>query len=196
MTSTWRLLNQELYFKSNIWHLYGGSWTKIPRSGGFALSTTPIANWKSVTVRSLQIPQLPWSGHKIHHRRGRKQDPRLSEQFLSHPTWRLHRSQNISLKHTDRSISKLKLEPSCGSQTCSWTIRTLYHRADTVVTDDLDRREEKSHVNNALAKCGYPMWALERAVKPKQKKVPPANAKLASKGPVAISYVKMYLMLK
>ena len=69
-------------------------------------------------------------------------------------------------------------------------IRTLYHRADTVVTDNLDRQEEKSHVNSALAKCGYPKWALDRAVKPKQKKAPPADSKPASKGSVAIHYVK------
>ena len=69
-------------------------------------------------------------------------------------------------------------------------IRTLYHRADTVVTDDLDRQEEKSHVNSALAKCGYPKWALKRVVKPKPKKPPPADSKPASKGSVAIPYIK------
>ena len=61
---------------------------------------------------------------------------------------------------------------------------------DTVVTDDLDRQAEKSPVNSALAKCGYPKWALDRAVKPKQRKAPPADSKPASKGSVAIPYVK------
>ena len=69
-------------------------------------------------------------------------------------------------------------------------IRTLYHRADTVVTEDLDRKAEKSHVNSPLAKCGYPKWALDRAVNPKQKKAPPADPKPGSKGSVAIPFVK------
>ena len=43
-------------------------------------------------------------------------------------------------------------------------ILNLYHRADTVVIDDLDRQAEKSYVNSALAKCGYPKWALEKAI--------------------------------
>ena len=47
-------------------------------------------------------------------------------------------------------------------------IHTLYHWVDTVVTDGLDRQVEKSHVNSALTKCGYPKWALDRAVTPKQ----------------------------
>ena len=64
--------------------------------------------------------------------------------------------------------------------------------ADTVVTDNLDRQAEKSHVNSTLAKCGYPKWALDRAVKAKQKKAPPADSKPASKG-VAIPHVKGFL---
>ena len=53
-------------------------------------------------------------------------------------------------------------------------IRTLYHRADTVITDDLDNQAEKSHVNSVHAKCRYPKWALDRALKQMQKKAPPA----------------------
>ena len=60
-------------------------------------------------------------------------------------------------------------------------IRTLYHQADTVVTDDLDRQVEKSYFNIALAKCGYPKWALKKAVKPKNKNLPLRDQNLLPK---------------
>ena len=44
-------------------------------------------------------------------------------------------------------------------------------------------------MNSALAKCGYPKWVLDRAVR----KAPPADSKPASKGSVAIPYVKGFL---
>ena len=46
-------------------------------------------------------------------------------------------------------------------------IRTLYHRADTIITDSTDRISEKEHVNKALSKCGYPKWAINTTVTPK-----------------------------
>ena len=66
----------------------------------------------------------------------------------------------------------------------------MYHRADTEVTDDLDRQAQKSYVNSALTKRGYPRWALEKAVQPKNKKPTSTESKPASKGSVAIPYVK------
>jgi len=41
-------------------------------------------------------------------------------------------------------------------------IRTLYHRAKNIVTEDADRAEEKKHVDKALGNCGYPQTALRR----------------------------------
>ena len=45
-------------------------------------------------------------------------------------------------------------------------------------------------MNSTLAKCGYPKWSLDRAVKAKQKKAPSADSKPASKGSVVIPYIK------
>ena len=39
-------------------------------------------------------------------------------------------------------------------------VRTLYHRAETVVMQWDDIVEEKRHVGEALKKCGFPDWAL------------------------------------
>lgn len=66
--------------------------------------------------------------------------------------------------HTDQYLnfqSNQPLEHKLG------VIRTLHHRANTVITDELDKTEEKQHINKALRNCGYPKWAIDKAVKPK-----------------------------
>ena len=47
-------------------------------------------------------------------------------------------------------------------------VRTLLHRADTVVTEPEDKVEELSHVKEALHNCDYCEWAVFRA-RPKEK---------------------------
>ena len=42
-------------------------------------------------------------------------------------------------------------------------IRTLEYRADTVCSTKCRVQSEKTHIKNALKKCGYPMWAFGRA---------------------------------
>ncbi|XP_072015061.1 uncharacterized protein [Amphiura filiformis] len=69
-------------------------------------------------------------------------------------------------------------------------IRTLYHRADTVVTNLQDREDEKAHVNNALVKCGYPKWALDKATEPKTHKTSDVGDKRPNKGHVVLPYIK------
>ena len=70
-------------------------------------------------------------------------------------------------------------------------IRTLYHRADTVITDSDDTTAEKEHINNALVKCGYPKWAFDRVLQPKTTK-PRTNkdSDNKSKGQVVIPYIQ------
>ncbi len=48
---------------------------------------------------------------------------------------------------------------TCNNYEVDEDLITLYHRADTIVTEPQDREEEISHVNCTLAKCGYPKWA-------------------------------------
>ena len=49
-------------------------------------------------------------------------------------------------------------------------VRTLLHRADLVVSEEVDRRAEKHHVRATLADNGYEKWALRipRAKRPAQ----------------------------
>ena len=47
-------------------------------------------------------------------------------------------------------------------------VRTLLHRAENLVTEDDDRREEKTHVRHALQANGYKKWMLK--IPPKKDK--------------------------
>ncbi|XP_041472626.1 uncharacterized protein LOC121421891 [Lytechinus variegatus] len=47
-------------------------------------------------------------------------------------------------------------------------IRTLFHRADSVVSKPEDNSAEKKIITNSLGKCGYPSWAFQKATRPKQ----------------------------
>ena len=60
-------------------------------------------------------------------------------------------------------------------------IRTLFHRADTIVTEYDDVRQEKAHVKSALRRCGYPRWSFHNALKVKDK--PPAEPSAAATAP-------------
>ncbi|CAH1233754.1 MOXD1 [Branchiostoma lanceolatum] len=45
-------------------------------------------------------------------------------------------------------------------------IKTLFHRADNVITSDEAKTEEHRHLRVALAKCGYQNWTFNKALKP------------------------------
>ena len=40
----------------------------------------------------------------------------------------------------------------------------MHHRAEVVITEELDKIEEKEYINKALKTCGYPHWALIKAI--------------------------------
>ena len=42
-------------------------------------------------------------------------------------------------------------------------IRTLTYRAETIISDVYEQREEKEHIKTALGRCGYPDWAFHKA---------------------------------
>ena len=72
-------------------------------------------------------------------------------------------------------------------------VRTLYHRADTVVTEEADAVAEKQHIDNALGNCGYPNWVLNSVKNKKARKRSKDNrshSTTASKGFVTIPFIK------
>ena len=61
--------------------------------------------------------------------------------------------------HTDQYLNFMSnhpLEHKIG------VVRTLMNRAEAVVSDQEDLREEKQHIRNALRMNGYPKWALDK----------------------------------
>ncbi|XP_072033380.1 uncharacterized protein [Amphiura filiformis] len=70
-------------------------------------------------------------------------------------------------------------------------VRTLLHRAETVVTDQTDKEEEIAHVKNALRNCGYKDWTFFRD-QPKEKDRASQNpdSETANKGFVTLPYIE------
>ncbi|KAI8519618.1 hypothetical protein Bbelb_028750 [Branchiostoma belcheri] len=65
--------------------------------------------------------------------------------------------------HTDQYLifdSHHPLEQKLG------VIRTLFHRADTLITLAEARAKEHTHLKKALSKCGYQQWTFNKALKP------------------------------
>ncbi|KAI8519621.1 hypothetical protein Bbelb_028780 [Branchiostoma belcheri] len=72
-------------------------------------------------------------------------------------------------------------------------IKTLFHRADNIVTSDQAKTDEHRHLRGALAKCGYQNWTFNKALKPsdqskKTQKCKPLTNK--NKANITIPYVQ------
>ena len=74
-------------------------------------------------------------------------------------------------------------------------VRTLLDRCEGIVTEEIDRKEERDTIKNALATCGYPAWTMtsvqskleEKGGKKERKKKD--NEKDKSRGMVVLPYV-------
>ncbi|KAI8493100.1 hypothetical protein Bbelb_291040 [Branchiostoma belcheri] len=72
-------------------------------------------------------------------------------------------------------------------------IKTLFHRADNIVTSDQAKTDEHRHLRGALAKCSYQNWTFNKALKPsdqskKTQKCKPLTNK--NKANITIPYVQ------
>lgn len=71
-------------------------------------------------------------------------------------------------------------------------------RNSNIVTEEEDRKKEEQHIKNALQKCGYPEWSVERVKRQierkkgqeKARKVKKKEDTNKSKGLVVLPYVK------
>ncbi|KAI8485712.1 hypothetical protein Bbelb_365460 [Branchiostoma belcheri] len=72
-------------------------------------------------------------------------------------------------------------------------IKTLFHRANNIITSDQAKTDEHRHLRGALAKCGYQNWTFNKALKPsdqskKTQKCKPLTNK--NKANITIPYVQ------
>ena len=44
-------------------------------------------------------------------------------------------------------------------------VKTLFHRASSIITKESDQVAEDKHLRQALNQCGYNNWAIDRALK-------------------------------
>ncbi|XP_066270838.1 uncharacterized protein [Branchiostoma lanceolatum] len=91
--------------------------------------------------------------------------------------------------HTDQYLnfrSNHPLEHKLG------VVKTLLHRADTIITDPHDRETEKQHIKQALKDCGYPKWAIDKATAPKPRQQNNRNpgTRERDKGRITLPYIK------
>ena len=93
--------------------------------------------------------------------------------------------------HTDQYLSFTSNHPLEHKLS---VIRTLYHRADTVITDDSDKCPEKARIDKSLQRCGYPRWAIAKATKAPTNKGSSAGSQgthdSQRKGTLVLPYVK------
>jgi len=66
-------------------------------------------------------------------------------------------------------------------------VRTLLHRADSIVSSKRDKKSEVKHVKTALHTNGYPKWAFHVIRKPKN---PPQQTTRKHLQPVGLPYMK------
>ncbi|XP_072038295.1 uncharacterized protein [Amphiura filiformis] len=92
----------------------------------------------------------------------RKEDGNLKVQVYRKPT---HMDQYLHFE----SHHPLQHKLSVG--------KTLFHRADNIVTEKEDRDQELSHIKGALSRCGYENWTFSKA---NQKKKPKTNSTATS----------------
>ncbi|XP_033108664.1 uncharacterized protein LOC117110160 [Anneissia japonica] len=69
-------------------------------------------------------------------------------------------------------------------------INTLYYRANSLVTKEEDKIHECLHIDQALNRCGYPNWAINRATRRHKGKVDYQRHKTTNKGLAVIPYIK------
>ena len=73
-------------------------------------------------------------------------------------------------------------------------VRTLMHRANTLITDEDRKKREKEKIKNALRLCGYPEWALKegehQGEKKKTRDKGEDQERKKPKGYVVLPYIK------
>ncbi len=96
-----------------------------------------------------------------------EQDRSLSVSVFRKPT---HTDQYLQFGSNHPLIQKLGV------------VKTLFHRADTIVTKDSDIVAEHDHLRQALHTCGFKDWAIDKALAPREEvNNPPQSSKVSGR---------------
>jgi hypothetical protein len=72
-------------------------------------------------------------------------------------------------------------------------VRTLFHRASSIISTEEDKNKETAHLKSALGKCGYQQWTFQTALKKRSDQPVPAinpNPSQRTSVNVTLPYVK------
>ncbi|CAH1242829.1 HMCN1 [Branchiostoma lanceolatum] len=160
-------------------------------SGGSGTSTTPTPNSRKPNAQEF-IDHLNSLDPDIKFTSEKEQDrtlPFLDTLTTIQDDGSLRLSIYRKPTHTDQYLnfrSNHPLEHKLG------VVKTLLHRADTIITDPHDRETEKQHIKQALKDCGYPKWAIDKATAPKPPQQNNRNpgTKERDKGRITLPYIK------
>ena len=93
--------------------------------------------------------------------------------------------------HTDQYLDFESCHPEEHKMS---VIRSLHQRAEAITSDPAELTKEITHVNDALKKCHYPDWALQKTAKsianPNKTKGKKRYNKADQKGSVVMPYIK------
>ena len=90
--------------------------------------------------------------------------------------------------HTDHYLSFLSNHPL---EHKASVVHTLFHRAETVITEEEDKNTELKHIKSALKHCGYPDWTFHNPSRPREPQDRVSNQQRTSRRPpVTIPYLK------
>ena len=90
--------------------------------------------------------------------------------------------------HTDQYLNFQSYQPL---QHKLAVVRTLCHRANTIISTEEDKEEENRHFTSTLRECGHPKWTIDQALKPKKppyRRTEPASG--LSPQSLAVPYIK------
>ena len=75
-------------------------------------------------------------------------------------------------------------------------VRTLLDRKDRVITDESDKIKEEEHIRQALARCGYPAWTVDKVKQDMEKKEEKKKQKSKKKDEKSKSKVGYWSILR
>ena len=92
----------------------------------------------------------------------------LFEHLCPPERWWIHQNHCVPKTHPHQPVFELCIGSNHHLEHKQSVVRTLFHRADNLVSEPEDIKKEKAHVKNALRANGYPEWISPTALQREQ----------------------------